>query len=62
MNEKLLFIKGGYYVEVSGSEEKKVLWEMSEDHGVEETKDNDSIGLRGFYFNLFDVDEGWGVR
>ena len=57
MNEKEALIKSGYYVEVSGSDRKKVLWEMVDDRAVEEGKDYDKIGLRGFDFNLFGKDE-----
>ena len=46
MNKKSA-LKGGYYVEVSGYEEKKVLWEVVYDNAVEEGKENDEIGLQG---------------
>ena len=35
----------GYSVEVSGSDGKKVLWEVVDDHVVEEGKEHDDIGL-----------------
>ena len=47
MNNKTELIKGGYSAEVSGFDWKKVIWEVVEDHVVEEEKKNDEIGLRG---------------
>ena len=38
-----MLIKGGYYVEVSGSDGNKVLWEVVDDYVVEEGKENDEI-------------------
>ena len=35
INEKHPFIKGRYYMEVSGSDRKKVLWKVVDDHVVE---------------------------
>ena len=35
---------------------------MVDDHVVEEPTDHEDIGLRGFYFNLFDKDEEGVVR
>ena len=32
-------MKGGYYLRVSGSDGKKVLWEVVDDHVVEEGKE-----------------------
>ena len=57
MSDKISLIKGSYYVEVSGSAGKKVLWEVVDEHVVEEPNENSEIGLRGFGFNFFDVDE-----
>ena len=34
-----------------------MLWEVVDDHVLEDKTDHDEIGLRGFYFNLFDKDE-----
>ena len=48
-------------MEVSGSEGKKVLWKIVDDRVLEGPKDNDEIGIWGFYFNLFDAD-GRGGR
>ena len=50
MNKKKELIKGGYSMEVSGSDEKKVLWELVNDHVVEEGKEHDDIGRRGVWF------------
>ena len=47
-------------MEVSGSGETEVVWEVIEDHVVKETKENDEIGLWGFGFNFFDDCEGGG--
>ena len=47
MNKKVALIKGGYSVEVSGSEGEKVLWGVVDDHVVEEEKNNYEIGIRG---------------
>ena len=44
-------------MEVVGHDGKKFLWEVAEDHVVEEPTDHDDIGLRGFGFNLFGKDE-----
>ena len=44
-------------MEVVGYDRKKVIWEVVDDHVIEEETDNDEIGLRGFDFNLFDKDE-----
>ena len=38
MNEKKMLNKGGYSVEVSGSDGKKVIWEVVDDHVIEEGK------------------------
>ena len=48
---KEALIKGGYYMEVSGSERKKAPWYVKDNHVVEEGKEHDEIGLRGFDFN-----------
>ena len=45
-------IKGGYLVEVVGSDGNNVLWEVADNHVVEEKNDHDDIGPRGFDFNL----------
>ena len=43
-----VLIRDGYYVEVSVSDGKNILWEVVEYHVVEEGKENNEIGLRGF--------------
>ena len=55
MYKKQSFIKGGYYVEVSGSDGNKFLWEGVENNVV-------YIVIRGFDFNVFDEDEERVVR
>ena len=52
MNDSKALIKGGYSVEVSGSDGNKVLWGVVDAHVVEEGKEHDEIGLRGFDFNF----------
>ena len=44
-NEKKTFIKGGYSVEVVGSDGKKFLWEVVDDDVVEEGNDHVEIGV-----------------
>ena len=61
-NEKEKLVKGGYSVEVVGNDKKKVLWEVVDDHVLEEPTDHEEIGLRGFDFNYFDEDEEGVVR
>ena len=48
INEKENIIKGRYLLEFLGHDGKKVLWEVANDHVVEEATDNDEIGLWGF--------------
>ena len=57
VNEKEKLVKGGYLVEVIGNDKKKVLWEVVDNHVVEEPTDHEEIGLQGVDFNLFDEDE-----
>ena len=40
MNEKLSLIKDGHDVELSYYDGQKLLWEVAENHVVEETKQN----------------------
>ena len=61
MKYKQSLIKVGYSVEVSNIDEKKVLWEVIEDHIVEEGKENDEIVLQGSDFILFEKTRGVGV-
>ena len=62
MNEKENLFKVGYLVEVFSHNRKKVLWEVVDDHIVEDTTDHDEIGLRGFDLNVSDKDEEGVVR
>ena len=41
-------------VEVADKYRKKVIWEVVNDHVVEEGFEHEEIGLQGFGFNLFD--------
>ena len=47
VNEKENLVKGGYLVEVVVHDKKKVLWEVVNDHFVEDPTDHDEIGLQG---------------
>ena len=40
-----------------GSDKKKFLWEVVDNHVVVEVNDHDEIGLWGFDINFFDRDE-----
>ena len=46
--------KGWYSVDVSYKYGKKIIWEVVDDHVVEEGVEIEEIGLRGFDYNLFD--------
>ena len=48
VNEKEKLIKGEYSVEIDISDRKKVIWEVVDNHVVEEENDHDEIGLWGF--------------
>ena len=39
-------------MEVSGSDGKKVVWEVAEYHLINDTNNNSDIELKGFGFNL----------
>ena len=41
-------------VEVSEKDRRKVIWEVVDDHVVEEGVEHEELYLRGFDFNLFD--------
>ena len=41
MNEKGKLFKGGYLVEVAGHDRNKVLWEVFNNHVIEEATDHD---------------------
>ena len=47
-------VKGGYSVEFSEKDGKKVIWKVVDNHVVEEGVEHEELGLRGFDFNLFD--------
>ena len=49
-------------MEVVGNDKKKVIWEVVDDHVVEEPTDHEDIGLLGFDFNVFDEYEEGVVR
>ena len=44
-------------MEVFVNDGKKVIWEVVDNHVLEEPTDHDEIGLRGFDFYLFGEDE-----
>ena len=48
LNENKKLVKGRYSVEVVGYDGKKVIWEVVNDHVVEEPTDHEEIGLQGF--------------
>ena len=49
-------------MDVVGHGKKKVLWEVVDNHVVEEPTDHEEIGLRGFDFNFFDKDDEGVVK
>ena len=51
-----------YLVEVVGHDKKKLLWEVVDDHIIEDPSDHKDIGLQGFDLNMFDKDEEGVVR
>ena len=53
-------MKDGYYIQVSGSDGKRVIWEVVEDHAVEQQNKNDELGLWGLIF--FCKDKRGGVE
>ena len=55
-------MKGKYSVEVVSQDSKGVLWEVVDDHVVEEPIDCKDIVLREFDFNISDEDEEGVVR
>ena len=60
MNNKNALVMGGYSMEVSGYDGKKVVLKVVDDHVVEEGQEHDEIGLRGFYFYLLmKTRRGW---
>ena len=53
-SEKEALVKGLYLVEVCGKDGREVIWEVVNDHVVEGGVEHKELGLRGFYFYLFD--------
>ena len=49
-------VKVGYSVEVFDKDSNRVVWEIVDDHVVEEGVEREDLGLRGFDFNLFDYE------
>ena len=49
-------------VEFYNKDRRKVIWEVVNDHVVEEGVENEKLGLRGFDFNLFDEEREVCVR
>ena len=47
-------IKGGYLVEFSDKDGRKLIWEVINEHMSEERFEHEELGLQGFDFNLFD--------
>ena len=62
VNEKENLVKGAYLLEVFGHDKRKVLWEVVNDHVIEEPTDHEEIGLRGFDLDVFNEDEEGVVR
>ena len=49
-------VKGGYLVDVTDKDRRKVNWEVVDNHVVEEEVEHEELSIRGFDFNLFDED------
>ena len=47
-SQKEMLEKGGHSVEVSDKDGKRVIWEVVDDHVVEEGVEHEDLGLRGF--------------
>ena len=43
-----MLVNGGYSVDVTDKDRKKVIWEVVDDHVVEEGVEHKELGLRGF--------------
>ena len=43
-------------MEVVSHDKKKVIWEVVDNHVVEEPTDHEEIGIQGFDFNVSDQD------
>ena len=46
--EREALVKDGFFVEVSYKDSKRVIWEVDDDHVVEEGVEHEDLGLRGF--------------
>ena len=57
-SEKQVLVKGGYLVEVFDKDRNTVIWEVVDEHVVEEGVEHEEVGLQGFDFNLFDEERG----
>ena len=55
-SEKQALVNSWYLVEVADKEGKKVIWQVVNDHAVEEGFEHEELGLKGFDFILFDED------
>ena len=60
VHDKKILFRVGIWMEVVCSKGKKVVWEMVDNHVVEEETENDDIGLQEFDFSLFGKDENGG--
>ena len=47
-------VKGGYLVDVTDKDRRKVNWEVVDNHVVEAEVEHEELSIRGFDFNLFD--------
>ena len=47
-------VKGGYLVDIYEKDRGELIWEVVNDHVVEEGFEHEELGVRGFEFNLFD--------
>ena len=47
VNKRGKLVKGGYLVEVFIHDKKKFIWEVVDDHVIEDPTDHEEIGLRG---------------
>ena len=57
---KEALVKGGYLVEVSHNDGKKVIWEVIDDHVVEEGVKHEDLGLQGLIL-IYLMNRGRGV-
>ena len=55
-SEKQALVKGGCLFEVSDKDWKRLIYEVGNDHQVEEGVEHEKLGLRGFGFNFLDED------